>query len=73
MKNKLAMVGVLAMLNLQACQSGSSVSEVSEVSDWAGVSGLSEGGEVTFASAMSEVEAGHSAVLLWVQGIACPF
>ncbi len=61
MKTKLAMVGLLAMLNLQACQSGSSVS------------GVSGGGETTFAYAMSEVEAGHSAVLLWVQGIACPF
>ncbi len=64
MKTKLAMAGLLAMLNLQACQSGSSVSEVS---------GVTRGGETTFAYAMSEVEAGHSAVLLWVQGIACPF
>ena len=62
MKAKLAMVGLLAMLTFTACQSGSSTSAVS---------GISGGG--TFASAMSEVEAGHSAVLLWVQGIACPF
>ncbi len=68
MNTKLAMVGLLAMLTLPACQSGSSVSG-------GGLSGggLSGGGETTFASAMSEVEAGHSAVLLWVQGIACPF
>ncbi len=69
MKIKLAMVGLLAMLNLQACQSGSSVSGV------AGDTGVTggDGGETTFAYAMGEVEAGHSAVLLWVQGIACPF
>ena len=57
MKTKLAMASLLAILTLTACQSGSGIS----------------GGGGTFASAMSEVDAGHSAVLLWVQGIACPF
>lgn len=63
MNTKLAMVGLLAMLTLPACQSGSSVSG----------DGLSGGGDGTFASAMSQVDAGRTAVLLWVQGIACPF
>ena len=58
MNTKLAMVGLLAMLTLSACQSSSSVTG---------------GGDGTFASAMSQVDSGHSAVLLWVQGIACPF
>lgn len=68
MNTKLAMVGLLAMLTLPACQSGSSVS-----GDGLSGGGLPGGGEGTFASAMSQVDAGRTAVLLWVQGIACPF
>lgn len=60
MKTKIAMAGLLAMLTLTACQSGPD-------------GPARTGGGGTFASAMSEVEAGQTAVLLWVQGIACPF
>ena len=65
MNTKLAMVGLLAMLTLPACQSGSSVS--------GGGGALSGGGEGTFAAAMSQVDPCRTALLLWVQGMACAF
>lgn len=61
MKTNFAMAALLAMLTLSACQSGSSVS------------GTGGGGVLTYATAMQQVDAGQPAVLLWIQGISCPF